>query len=347
MCNSTSEDYRSYDPVVCITFRKTNEPFGGLSNMAGGYQIKLNGFTIQTSEALYQACRFPHRPDVQRIILDQKSPMTAKMKSKPYINDSRNDWERVRTTVMRWALRAKLYCNRSFCDLLLSTDQKPIVEDSRRDRFWGAVIEPNGCLVGKNVLGRLLMELRQDLISGRIMLNAPLEPPPISNFLVYGVDIGMIECHWYDRSIALLIQKKEIPVIETSENNSKDIGNIIRSASLPILKRKEIENMENGNSATATIFPNEFSPDVEETDVNGIDGYEEMLFRLQKLGAHDQAIAIETTVRNFPEFRLSDFRLLLEKWKREKPASTRQKSAASILKNHKEFLDKLANPSLF
>jgi predicted NAD-dependent protein-ADP-ribosyltransferase YbiA (DUF1768 family) len=56
---------------------------------------------LLTSEALYQACRFPHRPDVQRLILDQRSPMLAKNVGKPYRRDSRSDWEEVREQLTR------------------------------------------------------------------------------------------------------------------------------------------------------------------------------------------------------------------------------------------------------
>jgi hypothetical protein len=46
-----------------ITFKKTKDPFGGLSNMAAGYLIKINRVPILTTEALYQACRFPALPE--------------------------------------------------------------------------------------------------------------------------------------------------------------------------------------------------------------------------------------------------------------------------------------------
>src|SRR5436309_5954032 len=96
---------RTYKRAECAVFSKTKEEFGGLSNMAGGYPLCVNGVRILTSEALYQACRFPHRPEVQRLIIAQKSPMTAKMKSKPHREDSRPDWDEVRVLIMRWCLR--------------------------------------------------------------------------------------------------------------------------------------------------------------------------------------------------------------------------------------------------
>ena len=46
---------RTYYPAESAVFLKTNERFGGLSNMAPGFPIVLNGVRIRTSEALYQA----------------------------------------------------------------------------------------------------------------------------------------------------------------------------------------------------------------------------------------------------------------------------------------------------
>ena len=59
------------------------------------------------------------------------------------------------------ALRVKLAQNwDGFSKLLLDTGDRPIVEHSRTDDFWGARPVDNRTLVGMNVLGRLLMELR-------------------------------------------------------------------------------------------------------------------------------------------------------------------------------------------
>src|SRR5437870_1556539 len=159
------EEVRVYQRAECAVFRKTHEHLGGLSNMAGGYPLKVNDVAIRTSEALYQACRFPKAPDVQRRIIEQTSPMAAKMHSKPFRNDhSREDWDDVRMEVMRWCLRVKLAKNwTKFAELLISTGDLLIVEESGRDVFWGAKPQPDGTLVGYNVLGQLLSELREQL----------------------------------------------------------------------------------------------------------------------------------------------------------------------------------------
>lgn len=183
---------RCWDRHRSVVFLKTREEFGGLSNMAAGYPLRVNGLEIRTAEALYQACRFPHLPEVQLLIISQKSPMTAKMKSKPHRADSRPDWEHQRVTIMRWSLRMKLVQNWSrFRELLLSTGSRPIVEESRRDSFWGAKPDGARSLVGANVLGRLLMELRDEVATAPESL-FEIHPPAIPRFWIAGRPVAPI-----------------------------------------------------------------------------------------------------------------------------------------------------------
>lgn len=187
---------REYHRHSSIVFRKTSEAFGGLSNMAPGFPLVVNGHPILTSEALYQACRFPHLPEVQQLILDQASPMTAKMVAKPHRAHSRPDWDALRVQIMRWCLRVKLAQNwGAFSVLLLSTGENPIVEESHRDDFWGARPDDPETLIGHNVLGRLLMELRQHIREGAppdLLVVPPLEIP---DFLLLKKPIGSVVGH--------------------------------------------------------------------------------------------------------------------------------------------------------
>jgi type I restriction enzyme S subunit len=190
---SQASQVRTYDPAASVVFLKTNERFGGLSNMAPGFPLRVNGVRIRTSEALYQACRFPHMPDVQRKIIDEPSPMTAKMRSKPFRKDSRPDWDAVRVKIMRWCLRVKLAQNWSeFGRLLLATGERSIVEQSRKDDFWGAKVADDGSLAGMNVLGRLLMELREQLKGDETESLHAVEPLAIPEFLLFQRPIKMI-----------------------------------------------------------------------------------------------------------------------------------------------------------
>lgn len=163
--------------------------------MAAGYPLQVNSVHILTTEALYQACRFPHMPDVQHQIIGQHSPMTAKMKSKLHRENSRPDWDEIRHKVMRWCLRVKLAQNyEEFGQLLLATRNQPIVEQSRKDGYWGAkVVDDAGDkMVGQNVLGRLLMELREKLKVDTDGVLKRVPPLGISDFMLLGKPVETV-----------------------------------------------------------------------------------------------------------------------------------------------------------
>jgi type I restriction enzyme S subunit len=185
----------------CVVFYKVSDEYGGLSNMSNEFPLQVNGLRVGSSEALYQAFRFPQRPDWQQAILDAPHAIQAKMKAKKEgrrKEHSRPDWEQVQEAVMRWCLRVKLaQHSQRFGGLLRWSAPRPIVERSRSDRFWGAVLERDGVLRGQNRLGQLLMELREELLAcraaGQESRLLRVEPPPVLDFLLLGQVIGVIE----------------------------------------------------------------------------------------------------------------------------------------------------------
>lgn len=234
-------EFRTYNRENCITFRKTTEKFGGLSNMAGGYPLLINDVKILTSEAIYQACRFPHLPEVQKLIIAEKSPMTAKMVSKPYRDNSRPDWDIVRTKIMRWCLQVKLIQNwDKFSRLLLETEELPIVEDSWKDDFWGAKLKEGNTLIGANVLGRLLMQLREQIKSEKITPKTTVMPLSITDFLLYGQEINPIISNYENSSNNLLQSDKP--------KNEIVIQPIQVNAAISNLKLNQQNNLNKVNS---------------------------------------------------------------------------------------------------
>jgi hypothetical protein len=183
-------DIREYDSENIITFAKTENKFGGLSNMASGFSLFVNEINIQSSEILYQACKFPLFPQIQEEIIRTQNPMEAKKISHKYNQYNRQDWEFVKFKVMRWCLEVKLIQNfDKFSELLLSTGSHTIVEYSRKDAIWGAIPTNNFTLKGKNALGRLLMELREKVKTKQICKENVIYPPNIVAFLLFGVQI--------------------------------------------------------------------------------------------------------------------------------------------------------------
>lgn len=188
--NFLKGNFRTYTRDKSIIFKKTSERWGGFSNMAPGYPLCVNGVYIRSSEALYQACRYPNNPEIQKKIIHQSSPMTAKMVGKPNRADTREDWHKTRIVIMKWSLRVKLAQNyEKFSALLKESGDNPIVESSNKDDFWGAKPVDQQTLVGVNALGRLLMELRA-LVENSSKDQLSIVPVPnISNFLLLGDEI--------------------------------------------------------------------------------------------------------------------------------------------------------------
>jgi ribA/ribD-fused uncharacterized protein len=197
---------RIYNAKDVVSFKSTKGAHGGLSNMAPGYSIRVNGVIIPNAEALYQACRFPLFPEIQQEIIEQNSPMTAKMISRKYLDHTRQDWEAVKYDIMYWVLEVKLSQNfDKFSKVLSETSSMPIVELSNKDKDWAAMPSDNNTLVGKNALGRLLMKLREEYITNDKCADC-IEPVDIFGFLFYGSEIDTVcnpeleftENHFFD-----------------------------------------------------------------------------------------------------------------------------------------------------
>lgn len=197
---------RKYKKLECITFKSTQGKHGGLSNMAPGFPITIDGTLIRTSEALYQALRFPINPEIQEEIISYFSPISAKKYGRSQLEKSRPDWNLHRFKIMKFCIELKLFQNlERFSKVLFDTNDLPIVEYTDKDNIWGATVEGD-VYIGTNALGRLLMELRDNLKSGEFQLSIP----NINNLNFLGKPITMIR-------------------IKTTPNNSKS-DNVVETS---------------------------------------------------------------------------------------------------------------------
>ena len=155
-----------------ITITIVKEESGWLSCMSP-YPVTYQRTTYRTAEALFQALRFSKYPDVQRQILEQKSPMTAKMiarKNQTLLGRGKK-WDEAPSDLplMKRCLLLKLEQHPELKDKLTATEDAVIIEDCTTHdresaRFWGAV-KKDGKWIGKNNFGKLWMEIRSELNS--------------------------------------------------------------------------------------------------------------------------------------------------------------------------------------
>jgi len=181
-----------YNKADTAWFFSKKDPNWELSNMAGGMPVWFDDQKWNSSEQLYQASKYPldaecvptaaktergKIPNVRQRIAAATNARGAKMTQKCAVKAGlvRDDWDdpewEVRIHSMLWVLELKLFHNRlnlqakkgqvSFAAALKQTGGLPIVEISRKDDFWGCKDMGNGILKGSNVLGKLLVILRE------------------------------------------------------------------------------------------------------------------------------------------------------------------------------------------
>jgi ribA/ribD-fused uncharacterized protein len=145
-----------------IKFYRANEkPYGAFSNLYRR-EIVFEGETYPTSEHAYQAGK-PRKEAVRAWLLAAPSPSLLAMAAHGlYVWDIQPDWSKTKFDRMKRVLQAKFSQHEDLAKLLLSTGEARLVEaatvDNLVNRTWGEV---DG--VGKNMLGKLLMEVREEL----------------------------------------------------------------------------------------------------------------------------------------------------------------------------------------
>lgn len=151
-----------------VWFKKVAEEYGWMGNMAP-YPIKFDGKVWRTSEALFQSMRFDD-DNVKEIIRGEKSPMGAKMKAKKnrdqmvVVPMSELDVEN-----MRKCVKMKFDAHPQLKRQLMNTKDSFIYEDignrnGERHKFWGAKKWSESEGAGNNMMGKILMDLREEYL---------------------------------------------------------------------------------------------------------------------------------------------------------------------------------------
>jgi hypothetical protein len=143
--------------IETIRFYHEYDANGYLSNFYAS-RIAVEGAEWPTAEHYYQACKTQDAAYAARI-RSAATPDEAKRLGNDAACPLRADWSEHRVRAMRAALFAKFSQHPDLRAALLATGDAVLVEDSKRDAYWGAGADGNGL----SMLGKLLMELRDCL----------------------------------------------------------------------------------------------------------------------------------------------------------------------------------------
>ena len=144
-----------------IKFYSKTTAYQELSNFAP-FGFEEDGVHWPTVEHYFQAQKFPGAENAayRDKIRSAKTPKEAKALGRTRGVVIRPDWEEAKETIMLHALRKK-FATGKLQDLLLATGDRPLVEGSPFDSYWGCGRTGKG----KNRLGELLMQVWAELMA--------------------------------------------------------------------------------------------------------------------------------------------------------------------------------------
>ena len=141
----------------------------------------MDGVEFKNSEQLFQIMKFPDRKTILSIYTKNGLPLKWAAKSGEKKGMCRQDWGNIIIDCMMFCLQTKYDQNEDFRTALNVTKGHFIVEDQTNNKTskktgkvkpadsWGVVREGE-IYVGSNLLGRLLMESRDN---GKLPYNLP------------------------------------------------------------------------------------------------------------------------------------------------------------------------------
>ena len=155
---------QEYPAEKVAAFCKVADEWGVFGNFAPT-PVVVDGVTFDCTEKLFQVMKFADT-DSRRIIYSQKGqPIKMKAKHQEKVGTVRQDWGRIFIDTMKFCLVQKYAQSEVFRKELERSKGLFIVEQEANPRrpagAWSAKPSEDGTTwIGPNIMGRLLMELR-------------------------------------------------------------------------------------------------------------------------------------------------------------------------------------------
>ena len=177
-----------------ICFFHEDEEYGCFSNWflspffyAGKMYVSVEQFMMYHKVILFR------KHGLAKQIMATSDPAIAKkLARQPFPEFDHELWEKVCYHIVKRGVGAKFRQSKAIQDILINTGNEVIAECSPTDRKWGIGIgldDPKRLNVskwnGRNLLGRILMEVREELIQERIAAAAGFE----TNYDVRGDEV--------------------------------------------------------------------------------------------------------------------------------------------------------------
>ena len=156
-----------YPADKCAPFCKVDGPWGIFSNF-GRTPILVGGIPFDCSEKLFQVMKFSDTASRRAVYGARGQTMKMKAKHHEKVGTVRPDWGETIVDAMKFCLMQKYAQSEAFRLELERSRGLFIVEDQttfpkKNPDTWGAKLSGDGKeYIGPNLMGRLLMELRDN-----------------------------------------------------------------------------------------------------------------------------------------------------------------------------------------
>ena len=154
-----------------IGFFHENEEYGCFSNWYPAEFDYVRHFTSSEQFMMYHKVLMFHKYDLAEQILQTSDPAECKkIAGQKFPEFNADIWEKTCYTIVKRGVKAKFSQNEDLRKTLLSTGNELLAECSPYDKKWGIGIDiddPDRFFIskwkGQNLLGRILMEVRENL----------------------------------------------------------------------------------------------------------------------------------------------------------------------------------------
>lgn len=150
-------------PTSIVAITKFDGDFAFLSNF---YPAEIGyGIVFPSVEHFFQAMKTVDHMERATIAIAETAGIAKKLGRQVKL---RPDWEAIKNNVMMLGLRKK-FSHDVLGQMLTATRPCPLVEGNWwHDNYWGDCKCPQcSSIAGTNMLGKLLMSIREDLLAGR------------------------------------------------------------------------------------------------------------------------------------------------------------------------------------
>lgn len=118
-----------------------------------------DGYKYPSSEHAFQAAKCVNENDKEKI---RNVKLASAVKRAGRVVQLRFDWESEKQKIMKNILKIK-FRKENLYDSLMKTENSELIEENKwHDTYWGVCVCEKHIRYGENVLGKLLMEIRDE-----------------------------------------------------------------------------------------------------------------------------------------------------------------------------------------